>query len=396
MDDKNYVLFRKAKSLIENNQPKEAMVLLEKLREFEPNDYSVEFELAKLYLKSNNKEKDGEKILLNQIKCNINLAYAALELGKYYSKHLDFVKAMQCFDKVLSIKPKNVNDKKEIEKIRRNRCYVNLEIGRLYVNVCNIKKAREYFKKLIDSNAENKNFAILEMGKLEVIEENYDVAREFFKSLLNNKTKDNKNNTNDNKKNSKDKYYGMLELARLEIKLKNFELAENYLNELIEDNPCNKEYALLEQGKLCVIQGDLDRAEHIFTGLLNTRIRNNAELELGKLEFLRGNIENAKIKFKGLLNGSDEDRMYANLELGIVYVFEDELEEAEKSFKSLLNTKNWYYARFELGLLYSLIGDIDKANEQFKILIDRNSPNKELAKEELERVKTYKKLPNKN
>ena len=46
---------------------------------------------------------------------------------------------------------------------------------------------------------------------------------------------------------------------------------------------------------------------------------------------------------------------------------------------------------FELALLYSLEGDIDRATDYFQILIDKNTPNKNIALQELENIKSYKK-----
>ena len=147
---------------------------------------------------------------------------------------------------------------------------------------------------------------------------------------------------------------------------------------------------MLELGRLFSTFEKYDQARSTFGKVLETKNKNYAMLELGKMEAKIGNTDSARYYFNELLYGNEKDKAYATLELALLDVANDEVDAARDKLKSLLNGFNWYMALFELAILESIEGNTDIAIEYLQKLIDDNTPNRRVAIEELERIKGYK------
>ena len=173
------------------------------------------------------------------------------------------------------------------------------------------------------------------------------------------------------------------ELARVLInKIETRQEGKNILLSLL--NTENKEYALLQLGKIYAKEGENDKARWNFEQLLKTPSRTYAMLELGKLYAKEGKNDKAGWNFEQLLK--TPSRTYAMLELGKLYAKEGKNDKARWNFEQLLKTTSRTYAMLELGKLYAKEGKNKEAKCYFEQLINERSQNKEYAMLELGRL----------
>ena len=114
-------------------------------------------------------------------------------------------------------------------------------------------------------------------------------------------------------------------------------------------NTHSKTYAILELGKLEVLEGNYNKARLYFEQLLNTKDKNFAMVELGKLEVLEGNYNKARLYFEQLLN--EQNKNYAKTELIFLDIKEEKYLSAYNRFKELL-PNHFYKNQYDFLKLY--------------------------------------------
>lgn len=165
-----------------------------------------------------------------------------------------------------------------------------------------------------------------------------------------------------------------------------------YINRLLNDAVINNDIGMVralymgsphdysikfEYAKMLSNNGDIALARELFYELLDSRNRNFALLELGKLECYFGDILKAKGYFNELLFSNNiKDKCFALLELGKLEAFCGNRDKAYEYFNEILSIKrNDYYAMMEIGMLEASGGNIDKAKDIFMDLIKRDNNN---------------------
>mgnify|MGYP000009450192 FL=1 len=151
---------------------------------------------------------------------------------------------------------------------------------------------------------------------------------------------------------------------------------------LYNGNPNDYEIKF-EYARLLIDTGDVNQGKKMLLELLDTRNRNYALLELGKLAVQEKNINIAKKCFNEIIAYSynDKDRNYALLELGIIESKYGNKNKARKNFVEILrntddrNDKN--HALLELGRLEAESGNIEEAKKCFNRLISINKNSKD-------------------
>lgn len=148
----NYNEYKIAKDYIRRNDYKNALIILRKLYKYEPDDYVLTFELAKLLIKENETKTEGKKILINLINtCNDKLS-----------------------------KEKDKNSRINPKKIKKCLSYVTHELGKLEFEEGNIPAAVQYFQ---ESLFYGNKYSLYELGKIEKERGNKEKAKEYFKRL---------------------------------------------------------------------------------------------------------------------------------------------------------------------------------------------------------------------
>lgn len=138
-------------------------------------------------------------------------------------------------------------------------------------------------------------------------------------------------------KKDSENYAIRLEFAKVLIDMNNLSRARRILESLIDSK--NKNYAILELGKLSVIEGDFYKAREYFESLLNTTNITYGLLELGKLEILEGNYIQAQTCFYKILSiKNDENKSCAIQEILNLNIKLGHYEEALVYLEKLINT----------------------------------------------------------
>ncbi len=210
MNNSNYQLYLKARTLFNKRKINEAIEILRKISSNEPSDNVIKFKLAKCLLHSKKTKQEGKLILLD-LSNTQNSIFALFELGKLEASEGNNSMARQYFMRLLNTQKRN---------------YAMLELGKLEVTEGNNSIARQYFEQLL--NTQNRDYAMLELGRLEASEGNNFMARQYFKRLLNTQS----NN------------YALLELGRLEVTEGNNSMARQYFEQLL--NTQSENFALVE------------------------------------------------------------------------------------------------------------------------------------------------------
>ena len=151
---------------------------------------------------------------------------------------------------------------------------------------------------------------------------------------------------------------------------------------LYNGNPNDYEIKF-EYARLLIDTGDVNQGKKMLLELLDTRNRNYALLELGKLAVQEKNINIAKKCFNEIIAYSynDKDRNYALLELGIIESKYGNKNKARKNFVEILRNTNDHndknHALLELGRLEAESGNIEEAKKCFNRLISINKNSKD-------------------
>lgn len=177
--------------------------------------------------------------------------------------------------------------------------------------------------------------------------------------------------------------YNMFKKAKKEKNIKT-------MGALYLGNP-NEHNIALEYAKLLIEEGNKNRdkqkfyeAEKIFVELLDTRNRNYALLELGKLQMMFHKPDMAKKCFEELLHSFDaeeKDIRYATLELGRTESRYGSADKARKYFNSLINDYGDTAAILELAKLEIENGNFKLGEKRlYKLINDKkNIDNSEYA-----------------
>ena len=103
---RNYNEFLEAKSLIKRREYKEAIIILRKLYDLEPDDRLIKFELARVLTKNKKSLIEGKR-LLEELLSTPSHTYAKLELGKLEASEGNIEKARSYFEELLTEQNKN-------------------------------------------------------------------------------------------------------------------------------------------------------------------------------------------------------------------------------------------------------------------------------------------------
>lgn len=182
------------------------------------------------------------------------------------------------------------------------------------------------------------------------------------------------------------------------IKQKKFEEAYTKLKKVRKKEPDNL-VLKYEFAKILIEINNLSRARRIFRSLLNTYNDKFAILELGKLDVIEGNYIEARKNFEFLIGTSKFD--YGLLELGKLEVLEGNYDKAKENFETILNIKNSInkgYSIQQLMMLSIKLKEYDEALIYLNKLINfkENYEVKELEKYKfyieykLNKIKNYK------
>lgn len=155
----------------------------------------------------------------------------------------------------------------------------------------------------------------------------------------------------------------------------------NTIKALYKGHPNDYEIKF-EYARLLINLGETNQGKKMLLELLDTRNRNYALLELGKIAVREKDIITAKKCFNEILQYSydDKDRNYALLELGIIESKYGDKNKARKNFVEILkkadNRKDKNHALLELGRLEAELGNIEEAKTYFNQLIKKNKNSK--------------------
>lgn len=163
-----------------------AIRILRKLHKFEPNDAFIENKLAESLINTDEGREEGinlfEKII--ETKEGKSKYLAMMKLALFYNSNNDNEKAEIYLRKIIS----NINNSKELEKIKNNSIYM-LALILMYKNN-SIDEAENLFLKLINTDYEYK--AILRVIYINIKKEEYKKAYSYFSfyNLSDNNKKD--------------------------------------------------------------------------------------------------------------------------------------------------------------------------------------------------------------
>ena len=161
----------------------------------------------------------------------------------------------------------------------------------------------------------------------------------------------------------KDKNYKLFLKAKELIKGKQYKEAIEILKKVKKDEP-NDNVVKFELAKLFIkYKETMDKGKSMLLDLLNTQNKNYAILELGKLEASLNNYDEAKNYFLQLLN--TQNKNYAILELGRLEASLNNYAEAKKYFLLLLNTDAKDFSLVELVFLNIKDNKIKEASDLF-------------------------------
>lgn len=174
--------------------------------------------------------------------------------------------------------------------------------------------------------------------------------------------------------------YVMFELSKIYLRDKNnkdLKQGELLLDEILKIRPGDT-YAIFEKARLLVKKGEYDEAEKKFFSLLYTRSHIHTKLELGKLYVKKKNREKAYKNFTQILYNNPNDK-HARLELAKFYFHDgnndEALNELEKILKIYPDDK---VAKTIKGIIYSLMGLKEEAVELYRELSNDYKDDKDI------------------
>ena len=328
------------------------------------------------------KEKDYEeaKAILIELFNSCLKETAVVEYGIICHIEGNFERAKICFEKVIEY-----NKNRSFHSEQYYIAYAML--GDLYYQNGENEIAKEYLTiglKSIDRHAQ----ALLLLGKIYASENNYFEAKKNFNELSGMDDKRNRN-------------YALLELGKLETQYNNTDEAIEYYEEIIRYNENNKSsmYALLELGRAYAKVNEHKKSIACYERILllvpkgeksiYKRSRQHALLELSKV-LIKINQEKKAVNYLEELLDTDS-RNFALLELGKLESFFDNDDKAREYFlelKSYKNIKDNACATLELGRLEAKENNHDKARQYFNELISMSEKDKQFAFLELSKLET--------
>lgn len=217
---KNMEEYLEAIDLFEKRKFNEALKKLEEVREKNPSNIYIEFNIARIKARNKNTRTEAKELFKKMLKENKRYSSAAL-----------------------------------------------LEIGKIEVLEGKYDKAKSRFNKLI--KRENDFLAYIQLAKLENRFRNFDEARNLLKTVIDS--------------NNEHSSLALFELGKLERKVGNISQAINCFEQIPKDSPdIDINWLNLELAKIELLTGDFDNGMNILRSLLGTRIRTEALEEIVK------------------------------------------------------------------------------------------------------------------
>lgn len=333
MENKDFILFNKAKKISNTKKYYDALKIYKKLFLKYPDDLYVKLEYAKHLIQLNQDIKLGRELLESLLNTKIN-NYAIFELGKLEFKVGEYNLAERYFNKLLNTS---------------SRYYALIELAKIKRKFKDYDMAKKYLLEIINSNDKNKLYAILEMSKLEKEFGNYDISQKYLNLLLNTEYKE----------------YALLERARLYKEIGEYEQAKELYESLIDSK--YRDMALYELGTLYYELKNYSLAEFYYTEILEHKglNKNYALVGLGKIEKEKNNYDKSEEYFLKVIKSGSENKNFAYYELIILYIKEERYLDAYKLFDEMIECNKYskekiaysqiqniiFYLKFKLNLL---------------------------------------------
>ena len=230
-------------------------------------------------------------------------------------------------------------------------------------------KAKKCFEKLIEINSVIQSGALFELARLENSNGNYMEAKRILEELL--------DTTNRN--------YAMLELGRLEVVLSDYDNARKHFEELAKLDGNDRRFALQELVRLELRCSNKEKAIEHLHELLNSD-DNSKKLAADEVISYLNDDNNDAIMFLKELSHND---VAGVLELCRVEILAGNINSARKYINNVLNINesNRPYTLFDLAKLESIAGNYKESENILEELIEKQAPNKLSALIELGKLK---------